>query len=303
MLFYSHGSCQMEQIKNLLLLNSDLATNYFKHAYMLDGSEFQKIYSCIDDAEVLIFQNFDSDMLPYVKESEIKKNISSEGLLRNVKNKKLIFIPNYACDIYHPASTFYESRAINDTKKRVVGNVWTSIETALYNIYKANREDFKDFYSKALAFLDEGFYSENFLKDNITVTFLKMAYDEENLKISFPHARIIGVKNYIENNYKKNLLFYSHTHASHHVLLYIVNEILNELGLKEIKDLSFEQKMKYKYAQTMPISNSVINFLGIREEVKDLDLENGKCHIRGQSHSFDEYLKKTYYFFYKNNVI
>lgn len=98
------------------------------------------------------------------------------------------------------------------------------------------------------------------------------------------------IKQFIEENYNKRLIFNDGIHFSNHLGLYLANEIAKHLGLREITDQETISETENRPASEMPVYPCVSFALGlhIKEKVKYYNLKQDRLEYL----DFEEYVRR-----------
>ena len=84
-------------------------------------------------------------------------------------------------------------------------------------------------------YMDPNLYSSDYLNNNsdISIKELKKRYDEMINKYNNKNIFFINILDYIENNYKEILLFYSMNHPSKYLMIEVMKHIFEILDIDE----------------------------------------------------------------------
>jgi hypothetical protein len=236
-LFY--GNCQTEAIKSVINLNKN-EFNYYTvicFSTVLTNEEFDVI---IKQCDIIITQ-------PIVNNYRNKPYLSTEYIINNCKKDcKIILFNSCYFDFYYFDLTYTIFKG--DTLHKPVDYHYNE----LINCYKNK--------------LPIEYYLENFVNnvDLKTEEYLEQKAENsirelikrsnDNMQKYRDRVHHISIANYIQDNYKEKLLFYSVNHPSKYVLQHICEEIVDVLDIKsninyKIDPLSNVKCILYKCIQ------------------------------------------------------
>jgi hypothetical protein len=241
-LFY--GNCQTDAIKSILNLNESEFNCYNIQCYItqLTEDEFKEI---INKCDIIITQ-------PIHNNYRDKVYLSTDYIINNCKkNCKIIVFESCYFDFYYFDLTY---KIINNENLRKPIDYHYN---ELINCYKNN--------------LSIEYYLENYVNniDFKTIEYLQKKADNsfEELNKRCNQFRntfegkitFISIIDYIKNNYKNILLFYSMNHPTKYLLQHICHQIINVSNIKntinyDIDPLDYCKCILYKSIQ------KVVNF-------------------------------------------
>jgi hypothetical protein len=219
-LFY--GNYQLFAILKTLNLNNDIITNYVEcFSNDLSESEFTLL---INDADIII-------TLPILDNYRNKPYLSTLSILKNKKEHcKVIIFDSCYFNFYYFDLTY---QLFNNVLLKTP-NDYHYIQ--MINCYK-NNKDIDYYIDKIVNNID--------LKSSIeldknainSLTELQNRYNYNKLHYANKNVYIISTYEYIKENYKNKLLFYSMNHPTKYIIQYICEEI--------IKILEFNNTINY----------------------------------------------------------
>jgi len=271
-LFY--GNCQIASCKYLLRLNEN---KYIQNVILCFNTELNEndFLNYIQQSDIIITQHIKDNY-------KNKYYLSTNFIINNKKpNAKLIFIDSCYFDLYYfdecsfpshiygmePPSAYHYSQMINYFKEKQ--------DSINYIINIVNNWDYKS-------------------KEELELIFYKNIYELEKryneliyLYGKLSNIYFISIKQFIIDNYKNKLLFYTPNHPSNLVLQYICENLLFYLNENNNIDyysdpLSANKNIIYKCVQ------KVVNF-SINECLPLTDNENDNYLITQKY--FNYYLK------------
>jgi hypothetical protein len=160
--------------------------------------------------------------------------LSTNYIINNAnKNAKIIIFDNCYFNFYYFDLTYsYFNNKL--------------LQTPIDYHYNKMMECYKENYS-------ENYYIENYVNnenlknsDELEIIAenglieLKNRYDYSKTQYNFENVHIISVYEFIKNNYKDKLLFYSMNHPTKYVLEYVCEEIIKELNFPNTIDYSID---------------------------------------------------------------
>ena len=281
------GNCQMYIIQELLkdthfntLYDCDLFSSHINTCEDLDN-----IYLKLDKYELILIQPH------YNYRNNSKYNINS--IVKHVnKDCKIIIIPSSYFNFYYPYLTYAYS---DDTMLRSPSDYHDKNFISLYNVNKKEREkenkkDIKEEYKKMLN--DKSLMSKDELKKmaNGSIAELKRrenAFMTEDYGVELDYKYIV-ISDFIKDNYKKKLLFYSMNHPTYYLFEYVTNEVLKVLDL-EIYMNTFkfsdplsnlhppiykcvENVVKFNTGKYFPVINNIVDI----DKISDMYIESYK---------------------------
>lgn len=216
-LFY--GNCQIHVIQMVLNLDRKIfPTQVILTCYNTDVSEHD-MQICVQSSDVVI-------MHPISDNYRDKKYLSSSYIIYNCKPScKIIMVNNCHFDFY-----YFDTK----TLANINYDVTPYHDTNLNKCYKDGHdvEYYKKNYVNNYSLKNEHELNElanSSLKELENRMNIMRLYKQLN-----PNKNIncIAIHDFIRNNYKKKLLFYTVNHPSHHLVNYICENIVNLLGIK-----------------------------------------------------------------------
>ena len=263
------GNCQTGSIKHILNLDEN---KYNIHNIVCHSTDIKKdnFFEIIIKCDIIITQ-------PISDNYREKDYLNTNFIIKNIKKDcKLIIFPSCYFTFYYPDLKYfkYNNKLLREPldyhydfmiqcyKKNI------SIENYISNfINNKNLVSIKELENNALESLSK-------LKN-------KFFEDTKKYKLN-DNIIIIPIHNYIEENYKKKLLFYSMNHPTKYLLQYITEII--------ILNLKIENTMNYNIC---PLGNTKCILYKCIQNVVDFDL-NG-CNILTNNLNSIFEITKLYY--------
>jgi len=249
------GNCQMHIIKEMI------KQTIFNEIY--DCDLFSSHIDTCDDLDKLYFKlniySFIAIQPHYNYKNNSKYNISS--IVKHVNtNCKIIIIPSCYFKFYYPFLTYCFTN--NDLLKLPVDYHDKNL-IDLYNKNINNNDIIKTEYKKLL-------YNEDLISKKDLRKMAKESIDElktrekkfmsESYGTKMDYVYLI-ISDFIENNYKKKLLFYSMNHPTYYLFEYIANELLQILGLGQyINNFVFYDPLDYLHPPLYKCIQKAVNF-------------------------------------------
>jgi hypothetical protein len=208
------GNCQVAAIKHLLNLDPKIYDQEYFCLYKTTATELQK-EKLIQNSDIIITQPVSNKFGSFAINNVIK--------LKN-KDTKIIIFPSCYMHLYYfdslyyfyndalltePSHYHYSHIAQSFLKKE---SIETCINQYILNIKLKNQSELMDIYYKDILELTNRIHSINQNNNNSNV-------------------HILDIINFIANNYKSKLLFYSFNHPTKILLEYITTLIKERLNL------------------------------------------------------------------------
>jgi hypothetical protein len=223
------GNCQISLISYLLSNKSFMETyDYISifEVHIVNQSDIDYIYKILNDIDLLIIQPINNNY----------KNIENFGTYNIISKTKpsckIILFPSLHLKFYYPFSSYI----INKKTHELLQTPTHYHDINLLNLCKIHKsfDTIIDEFKKLI--YDESYKDISFVND-IANSSIDELIKREHLYSSFiPEDRknitsIIISSDFIINNYKKQLLFYSMNHPSKHLFHYICNQMLKILDI------------------------------------------------------------------------
>lgn len=128
-------------------------------------------------------------------------------------------------------------------------------------------------------------YTTEYLENNIDKNIQELARREINMK-SLTNTYIIEISNFIKDNFRKQLLFYSFNHPTKYLLCYITREVLKILNISGDFNINHDPFVSPK----SPIYNTVFN---------NLVLEFNPCNYYFTNNNHGMTIDEFIIFYYK----
>jgi len=223
-LFY--GNCQLEQIMKVLQLNNNYNTIFIEcFTTCLTDLEFDKI---LKKSDIIITQ-------PIHNNYRNMYYLSSNYIVNKCKkDSTIIFVNNCYFNFYHFDLKYNKSsNIINYHHTNIIDCINNNKDSDYYeNVYVKN-ENLKTFDELNTIF-------------NNNIIELKNRY-MEMLQYSKHNTNFIPIVDFIKNNYKENLLFYTFNHPSKYLLQYIAREIIKILNIEDTINYDLDPFNKDRY--------------------------------------------------------
>jgi len=273
-----HGNCQTACVKGYLLTNKEFTDKYIFwvtprifHLTCLEKYNVLKELNLLYKVDLFITQQI-SD------ENRFHRELSTNNMIALLrKDCRIVKIANMFFLGYHPQHKANEHKILEEFSVSGKG---------LFMIGESNVDDLlakgcsTDEIIEKLN--DENFYSKEYLENRARI-------ELENLK---EREKIIDVKmaDYIEANYKKEILFHSCDHPIEKLLFELSKRILLYLGNEDtnVYYSSCHEALKY---QDEPIYPAVIKAFGLDERYKNQLYYPNKFMDSSILLSFDDYIR------------
>jgi len=225
------GNCQSKALSTFLLSNNIFNNIYeyieVKPIYLMNDNELNYFYTyTILELDLIIIQPINEDFNENIK-------YSTKTILNNTKKNCIsILIPSLYFDFYHPYLC-YLNRENGKIQDPIDYHDKTLIK--LYLAYKesTNQEIIEKYMN---IFNNDIFINNSMINDNLTLSLQNIEKREYNFKDYIVNNTFcIYSYDFIKNNYKEKLLFYSINHPSKYLFSYLTDEILKYLNI-DIKD-------------------------------------------------------------------
>jgi hypothetical protein len=271
-LFY--GNCQIASLNTILSNNKE-----FEQALLPCWKDFEKeeFLDLIKSSDVIITQ-------PIKKNYRDKDYLDTEFVLDNSnKTTKIIIIPSLYFNFYYFDLTykfFKEGSSAEPLKKPHEYHYHSVIES-----YKKD-EKIESVFENYID--NKNLKNKEELEDIADRSIEELASREgEMLKYkNIKDCSIITVSDFIKNNYKKKLLFYSMNHPSKHLFKHIIDQIESILNIKA--DCGIDPlREDYRGILYRCIQN-VVEFNIRQEQPKMLDINDSKTIIEQYYKTYDD---------------
>ena len=272
-LFY--GNCQMISIKEILNLDELLYNQIVIECYKTEVTNVE-MDNCIKNTDVIILQ-------PIQDNYRNKPYLSTTYIIYHSKPEcKIILLNSCFFDFY-----YFDTKSINEQY-----SITPYHNVSLYECYKENKTI--EYYIENFLHNDE-LKSKDELEIIVTNTLQELERRYELMKLHktySPHKNIecISISNYIKDNYKTKLLFYTTNHPTNILLQYICENIISILNISNTIDYDLDP-----FNHTKCFLNSCIQKTVYFDINKYLPLIDGKS-------SLDE-ICNLYYQIYNDNDI
>ena len=267
-----YGNCQLWGIKECLFSQNNFYAKYLDCYEQENDEEYMlKIYK---SADIIITQ-------PIQDNYRNKHYLSTSYIIENCKKTcKIIILDSLHFDFYYCDLTYtffkdkmlevpehYHYQYMLDCYKNKV-SVNDYIKNYINNVDLISKEDLEN---KAIASINE----------------LKRRYENNKIKYTGENVYFVYSGDYIRDNYKDKLLFYSMNHPTFHLLKFISEQIAEILDLKIINykfhEIDNAKCIIYKCIQ------KVVNFNVDACQLKNQDKHGGKT-----KHTIEDICKLYY---------
>ena len=266
------GNCQSGAILNLLNLdkNKYSISNEVCFATKISQHDFLNI---IKKSDIIITQP--------IKDNYREKNyLNTNFIIKNSnKNTKIIIFDSCYFNFYYPDLTYinFNNNLLNEPIPYHYNHM-----IKFYKDKKLIEEYIKNCVN------NNNLYSSEELINNAnkSLEILKEKYNDNIKKYKKNNVFIISIYDYVKNNYKKKLLFYSMNHPSKFVLQYICENIIKILNIKNTINYNID-----------PLSNPKNIIYKCIQKVVNFDIK--KCNIKINNKENINEITKIYFDTYK----
>ena len=224
------GNCQTDAIVSFLLSNNEFINKYnyikIKNIHILNNDEIDYIYDNI-------LKNLDLIIIQPISENYKDYRFSTISILNHLKSDCIkILFPSLYFDYYHPFLTYVYNKNVPGWKLDQPYDYHDKNIIKLYVNYKNdNSIDILNNYFSVL--YNDNLLDENFFNERLKINISNLKDREKNYhKFCTNDTFIIISSDYILENYKNNLLFYSMNHPTKYLFKYICNKILTLLNIQ-----------------------------------------------------------------------
>jgi hypothetical protein len=226
------GNCQAKSLSEFLLSNIDFIKNYeyiqLNDIFRMNEDELNDLYlNVLHKLDLIIIQ-------PISENYRNNYKYSTKSILENVNNNCIkIMFPSLYFDFYHPFICYIYD---NNNPSWKLGNPFDYHDKNIIKFY-VNNYNKPYLLNYMINQYKKKLFDENILDDNFFIN--KLNKNIETLKDREKHyiyyctkdTKIIKSSQYILNNYKKNLLFYTNNHPTKYLFHYISDTILSLLNI------------------------------------------------------------------------
>ncbi|ATZ80334.1 hypothetical protein BMW23_0276 [Bodo saltans virus] len=237
-LFY--GNCQTNALCEIFSHIANYKFIRIPPVHKLKTEDIQYIYTILPTLDILIIQNISDNYKNNYK-------LSTKSIVSYTnKNCKIIYIPVCYFDFYYPNLIFLDS---NDTSLQEHYH-----DKYLLKLYFNNDDDIINKYLKYIN--DKTVYSTNYLLHKAYSSICEMKKRENEKRHD------IKISNFIENNFRKYLLFYTNNHPTKYLLNYICEQLCEILNIP------------YREQNIDPMDNKIIPIQMSLQNVVDFNIRN-----------------------------
>jgi hypothetical protein len=265
------GNCQTGAIKNKLNLNSYDYKIYHEicHITNLNKDEFTDI---INKSDIIITQNIADNYRGF-------DYLNLNYILDNSKDKIIIIIPSCYFNFYYPDLKYIKNNS-NTLHDHVDYHYQYMIDNFKNN---GTVENYITNYVNNINLISEEKLLEN---ANNSIKELKNRTQQIKSKLKCQNVHNICIADFIENNYRDKLLFYSMNHPTKYIIEYIAQEI--------IQILNINNNINYN---TDVLDNTKCILYKCIQPLVNFDISKEKIKTKDQTDVF--HITKLYYETYK----
>ena len=220
-LFY--GNCQLGALRDIIKKSEFKMSFIACHSTRLDENRF---LSKIQDADIIITQ-------PISDNYREKPHLSTKYLVENVKPcTKIIVFPSMRGDFYYP-----DIKRTIDTNGNDLGGHYRN----LINYYiSGNTSD--EFIRDVVNNID--FMTEEEINNYADYVIKSMVTKENEILERFSEISLIRVSDYIKENWRETLLFFTVNHATKFIYHFLAEELKKKLTDDNIK-INYKREPQY----------------------------------------------------------
>lgn len=210
---FIQANCQGQSIKFLL-------NKYDRFKEQFEVLNIKPVHLWTKSDEVDIFSKINAcDIFIHQPISENFKEFSSENLKEKLKrNCKIISFPVLYFTGYNPETFYFKN---TDTDLMSFTNYHDANILQLYTEGKTIQEVYS-------ILMDEQFYTNEYIEQNVRETLTELRFREKNLDIK--------IAEFIANNYKNKRLFWSMNHPTNDLIFLVVDQILEFLMVPKLTE-------------------------------------------------------------------
>jgi hypothetical protein len=223
------GNCQSDALVQFLLCNSNFNNKFeyisIKNIHTMDIFDLDNLYNnVLPILDLIIIQ-------PISENYKNNFRYSTKSILNSINSSCIsILIPSLYFDFYHPFLTYiYDS----NNKGWKLGTPYDYHDRNIIKLYIGNSNTESFFQKYKELFNNANIYNTMFFNKSLTKNINNLKERETkyvNYCISSTH--IINSSDFILNNYKNNLLFYSINHPTKYLFRYISDSIFIILNIQ-----------------------------------------------------------------------
>lgn len=273
-----YGNCQTAYIKKRLLQNPDFYKIYSQvftqKVHRIKAEEIPDLETMVSEVDLFIHQIVSDN---YRKMPSLGTNYLKSRLKPDCK---VISFPVAYFTGYHPEMIYL--KPLNN--QPIKGDIYNYHDFNILSGFYQGKSVKKIINS----IFDESFYSPYYIKNNFNLTIGELSKRESSLDIK--------ISQFIIDNHQKINLFNTINHPHHPIIGYVVNRILEKLGMSvqysESELVSGQESLEYN--NYFPIYPSV-------QKILNLEFDN-KLDYKFLNTSYSVYnAVNKYYEFYDNN--
>lgn len=268
-LFY--GNCQVVALQEIFEQMVDYNFIKIPPVHKLLQKDIEYIYEILPNVDVLIIQNISDNY-------KNNKKLSTKSIILNTKKEcKIIHIPNCYFDFYYPNLMYLDSYDVSLQE--------FYHDKILLELYFTHDEhnDIIQKYCDIMKNIDS--YDEKYLLSKAYNSLCEMRKRENNTKHD------IKISDFIENNFRKKLLFYTINHPTKYLLDYICENICNILKIQYTEQnldpmeskcvpihCSLSKLVQFDIYEKKPILNNNVGYVDVSKYLLEL-YENNKFNF------------------------
>lgn len=216
-----YGNCQAVALTQLLYpsLSKIYIIHQIKPVHKLTNSDIDNLYKIIKIVDLLIIQ-------PISDKYKNNIRLSTRSILENIKDEcKVIMFPVCYFNFYYPFVTYLK------TSYKEYYEYYQDIN--LINLYKSNKANIYDLYKQMI----DNDKLELKVDPLLTAEKSLIELEKRECEMEYKYKKItIKISNFIRNNYRSTLLFYTRNHPTKYLLNFICKEICNILNIQYIEN-------------------------------------------------------------------
>lgn len=221
-----YGNCQAGAVSQYLnkLCPNDIIKYYCCFYDNIVNDELDNLYKDLIDVDILITQPIND----HYKNNDL---LSTTSIINHCnKTATVIMFQSLFFEFYYPDLTYLVK---NDEMLRIPIDYHYKHIIASYNASNNNNDAIDNYVNK---YNDLNLYSAEYLNNLAINSITESNNRHQNVVNKYGILRkinFIDVTNFIENNYKTQLLFYSMNHPTKYLLIEVMTNICNIIGIDD----------------------------------------------------------------------